>query len=1120
MLRITLSAVMLAAICLLQRLPAVDASENLVADPSFEEAKEKDRWGHVFAKWSGWIYEGECEFRVSDIARTGKHSLLIVGGNQPKIRAWPAEFEMDPGRYRVTAYIRGLDIGTGVWNQTTEFMFDGQYIPLGKNGTFGWTPLTYVGQVNEKGKKSYPSFGLMAPGYLWVDDVSVERVGEDVPLTAKPVIGKEEKPIVPPGQIANEAVACVECGYRNMADWGRCYACGTSIELKKDNIAVEPVKLVASFEDENPFGGGTLVAEHATHGSKALRIDRSYVSMDAAQDWTGYDYVRADVHTDAKHPLDVYFEVRDRATRDYWTRVNYNTIVPPGSSTLIIPTSLYVGEKSRPGRPLIQNGITRMVFSIGAQPEAPLFIDNIRLERDTETARMLFDGLWAFDLGQGSSPVMEGFTPLDVSKFYAKGRGYGWKDARFWRVFDALQPDPLYQDFICIEQGGLAIDVPNGKYHVFVNMDSPSGFWGEYQRYRHRALVLEDVEYVDKMDLDAFKKQYYRFWDSEDLPTDDTFDKYQEPYFGEKEHEVEVRDGQLNIEFVGQNWGCCVSAIVVYPAAKEADGHRFLDFVKERRRFHFDNYFKRILHEPADVSCEPTEAERSRGFVVFQRDWMDDVYYNDRPDDGERVEKLTASAFAGEYEPVTFCILPLRDRGDVSVTVSDLNLSREDSIPAECVDVGYVQYRVSRVTMEGSVYTIRPRLIVPKEFVAATRDITRRFWLTVKVPADSPPGVYRGSVRIFSKLVGPTTVPLEITVRKGTLDPVDVPAGPWGHTINLPWYDDELAEWNDAMAAKSLTKLREYGFTSCSGLPVVALRGFDGGAPILDLSVGDRQMQRLKDQGFRMPVVTYCPFVGLNTYYQDANQMKAAGSANYSDFIETVFGAVQKHADKAGWLPVYWNIGDEPIGDDLRRSAENAEAYKRAFPKGPPFFAAASSFKGSDANDPHFRLSKALHVANWNGHDEASVNLLHNAGGEWAFYNGGNRWTYGVYMYKAAKQFDMKFRLSWHWNVVAGDPYYALDCREDDYAWCNSSPHGELIPSVHFERLREGLDDYRYMLTLQRLAEAKQDSAALGLIQDRLAAFRLGQRDHDALFPRSDWQEYRQKLAEAIERLR
>jgi len=1098
---------------------AACSGENLVPDPSFEEPQEKNRWGHVFVHWGGWMYEGECEYRVSDLARTGQHSLLIVGGHNPKIRAWPNQFSLDPGRYRITAYLRGLDIGTGIWNQTTEFMFEGKYLPLHKNGTFGWTPLTYVGEVKEKREFGHPSFGLMAPGYLWVDDVTVEKVGDDVPLTPEPVLGEEEEPIAPPGELGEGAVRCPECGYRNMPAWGRCYACGSALGSRKAVAAGEPVKLITSFEGENPFGGGEVVTEHATDGAHALRIDRSYVSMDAPQDWTGYDYVKADVHTDAKNPLELYFEVRDTATQDYWTRVNYTTIVPPGSSTLIIPTALYVGEKSRPGRPLILNGITRMVFSISDQPEAPLFIDNVRLERDTETAKMLFDGLWAFDLGLGSSPVMEGFTPLDVSKTYTPGRGYGWKDARFWRTFDALQPDPLYQDFICVEAGGLALDVPNGSYHVFVNLDSPSGFWGEYQVYRQRAVILEGKEHRDTMDLESFKQRYYRFWDVEDLPTDNTFDKYQEPYFDEKEFDVEVTDGQLNLEFSGENWGCCVSAIVAYPQAKAAEGRRFLDFVQARRRFHFDNYFKRVLHSPTGQLPEWTAQERETGFLIFARDWMSDVFYNDRPLPGERVDKLSAAAFAGEYEPVTVAVLPFKDLGQVTVTVSDLQ--GPGTLPASAIDVGYVSFRLSRVTMEGSVYTIAPRLIMPRNAVAMPKGITRRFWLTVKVPADAAPGLYRGEVKITAEQGGSLSVPLEFTVRKGTLDEVDLPVGPWGHTIDLPWYGEEVGEWNQAMAVKSLRKMREYGFTSCSGLPIVTYRGFQDGAPVLDFSVGDAQMKMFRDNGFHMPVITYCPFIGLNTYYQDTNAMQAAGFTDYSEFIQALFGAVQKHADEAGWLPVYWNIGDEPIGDDLTRSAENAEAYRKAFPKGPPFFTAASSFRGSDANDPHFRLSKALHVADWNLHDEDSVNLLHGAGGEWAFYNGGNRWTYGVYLFKAAKQFGLKFRLSWHWNVVAGDPYYALDCREDDYAWCNSSPDGELIPSIHFEQLREGLDDYRRMLTLARLAQEKADTPAAQeaekLLADILGAFKLGDRD---LKGAGSFTELRARLDAAIERLR
>ena len=204
--RNVLQARLLLALLVATTAGLASAGENLVPDPSFEEPKAKDRWGHVFAKWSGWIYEGQCEFRVSDIARTGKHSLLMTAGNNPKIRACADKLLLEPGRYRITAYLRGLDIGTGIWNQTTEFMFAGKYLPLKKNGTFGWTRLTYVGEVNEKRDFSHPSFGLMAPGYLWVDDVTLQRVGRDVRLTPEPVLGQEEKPITPPGKLSEGAL--------------------------------------------------------------------------------------------------------------------------------------------------------------------------------------------------------------------------------------------------------------------------------------------------------------------------------------------------------------------------------------------------------------------------------------------------------------------------------------------------------------------------------------------------------------------------------------------------------------------------------------------------------------------------------------------------------------------------------------------------------------------------------------------------------------------------------------------------------------------------------------------------------------------------------------------------
>ncbi|HET6882816.1 MAG TPA: glycoside hydrolase domain-containing protein [Pirellulales bacterium] len=893
---------------------------------------------------------------------------------------------------------------------------------------------------------------------------------------------------------------------------------GAQLATTAADEAGPDVRPITSFEGRPKVEGGKLVADHATDGRQALLVEHGYASLDFPQDWSGYDYLKADVYTAAKSPLQLYIEVRDRQTTDYWTRVNYTTVVPPGASQLIVPTALYVGEKSRPGRALDRAHVTRLVFSVGEQSSAGLYIDNLRLERDTEPTRVRFDGLWAFDVGPPGSPVMDGFTALDFSKTYTPGRGYGWKNARLWRGFDALQPDPLYQDFLCIEQGGLAIDVPNGRYQVVVNIDSPSGFWGELQRYRRRALVLEGQKYTDAMDLDSFKKRYYRNFDRDDLPGENTFDVYQVPYFHEKQHEVEVRDGQLNIEFEGSDWACCVSSIIVYPQAKADDGQRFLDFVRARRRFHFDNAFKRVLPAPTGELLEASKAEHDRGFVLFSRDPMQDVNVSDRPLPGEVVSELQAAIFAGEYEPVTVSLQPLKDLGRVTVTVGDLQGPAGAKIPGDAIAVGYVQHRLSRVTAEGSVYTIAPRWIVPRQTATVPEGLTRTFWLTVKTPFDAAAGNYRGVVTIEAERGGRASLPFKLTVHKGTLDAVDLPAGPFSHTIDLPWYDDEAAVHNREMASRSLAKLHEYGFTTASGLPVVRYLGFKKGSPQLDFSMGDAQMQLFRRHHFEMPVITYCPLPGLNLYYRDEAAMQAAGFTEYSQFIKTVFTAIENHAHEAGWLPVYWIIGDEPLGDDLTRSAENAEAYRRAFPQGPPLFTVPSSFTGTNAVDPHFRLARATHVVAWNLHDAAAVDLLHKAGGDWAFYNGGDRWTYGVYMYKAAKQYGMKYRLSWHWNATAGDPYYPLDCREDDYAWCNSGPDGALIPSVQFERLGEGLDDYRRLITLARLAEERRDTPAgkraSQLVGEIMASFALGDR---AVRTAQIYSALRKRLDEAIE---
>ena len=169
----------------------------------------------------------------------------------------------------------------------------------------------------------------------------------------------------------------------------------------------------------------------------------------------------------------------------------------------------------------------------------------------------------------------------------------------------------------------------------------------------------------ETMDFEAFKAKYFRFWNVDDLPTDVTFDKYQKAYFREKRFDVDVTDGQLNLEFQGENWACCVSAVVIFPVQKAAQGEAFLKYVEARRRFYFDNYFKRVL--PCSHR-RPAPADRrgpAPGLRRLPARPRCRTFLTTTPPGSRRSgDLLRGEAFAGEYEPVTVALVPLRDLGD------------------------------------------------------------------------------------------------------------------------------------------------------------------------------------------------------------------------------------------------------------------------------------------------------------------------------------------------------------------------------------------------------------------------------------------------------------------------
>jgi len=1061
-------------------LAVVAAGENLITDPSFEVPKPRDKFGLVFKDWSGWIYEGGSHFEVGKVARTGKHSCEIVGARGGKIRARCKAVKLAPGRYRLKAHFRGLDLGPGRWKRVMDFCVDGKAYPdMSRTGTFGWTPMTYVFDAVERKEPYQVQFGLWETGRLWIDDVSLEKVDASVPLTPKPVWGKEESPIAAPGEI-KAPQRCKTCGYRNDASWKACYACGHGLTGGAKRTYKSPaVKVFADFEEgeKKLFVPGKIVAEHATRGKRALRVDKSYSSMDVKQDWSEHDFVHFDVYNPKPIPARLYVEVRDAGTTGYWTRVNLNTIAAPGKSTISLPTQLYVGEKSRPGRPLMRDKVIRFVVSVGK--DGPLYFDNFRLQR-LATDEMVFDGLYAIDFGPPGSPVMEGFMSGDQSTPYVDGRGYGWTKGRMWRSFDARQPEVLTQDFVCPETAGYRFAVPNGKYRVKMIIASPGGFWGEVQKYRKRTLTINGKTVLEEtMDRDAFVKRYFSHANVEDLPGVDPYETYVKPVLKWHSFETRVSDGKLQIDFAGANWAFCLSALVVYPAETDAKGERFMKWVDARRRFHFDNYFKQAV--PPRRGAKPPKT----GYTLFQRHFMDPPGAHDGPMAGEIIDPakgLSVTVARGEPAVVAFSLQPgEKSVGAVDVAVSQL-AQRAGAVPK--VRPGWLDFRLSRVQMDGSVYTVKPRYWHPTPAPAAD-GVTRTFWLRVNA---SSPGVFKGKVTVKPAGASATELPLTVTVLPFKLDPIDdVAVGPWGSGIALPWYgdDEKTRQWHWTMYAKALDALRAVGCTSFSARPHVRVHAAKGKITRLDTERADREMALARAKGFRHMISNYgSPLVGYRNYGTtagaDSAAAKQAGFANADAYLKAVYAALDAHAVEKNWLPVAWNLCDEPLGPAIPGAVKNALAH-RAAGKGLKLmhFMGATSMKGNDPKDPHYPLVKALPIASVNTHDDKSIGVMADAGSGFSFYNGGNRWTYGRYMKMLVVKHRLLLRLSWHCNVVAGDPYYALDCREDDYCWFNTNADGTLVPSLRLlSEIQPGLNDYRYLSTLQRLLKEKPDHPA------------------------------------------
>jgi len=852
--------------------------------------------------------------------------------------------------------------------------------------------------------------------------------------------------------------------------------------LAQTQPAKDLVKPLLNFESgkADPFTGAKTTSQNAPEGKYALLIEKN-ATWDVAQDWTGWDYFKFDVFNPSAEPTKLYVMIRDVDSKGYWDRVNYYTVVPPGKCTIAIPTDVYVGEQFRPGRPLIKAKVASMYF----EPETLIVLDNIRLER-LGTEEVLFGGLRAFDFGLATSPLMPGYKAVTAADTYKEGAGYGFSSKTGWtQSMDGFQPDALFRDYVATSGASFRVDLPNGKYHVIINLDCVGENWGGVPSYAFRKASVNGKDILDEtMTFDQFRKRYFRNADREDVPGMDTFAQYVEKMCDVRQFDLDVTDGKAIFDFKADGrLAIALSALVIYPADKADAGKKFWDWTTKVRRTQFESSFRQAM--PVPVGAKPP----AQGYVVFSRGMnLVNAFDGPRPEDAIGPDGLSLTIARGEESAISLALQPGSDLGEIAVSVSEFVGPGGAKIDAKTFRPGWVDYRIRRVTSDGTVYSVLPRYW--HSGTAPAAKVTRNFWVRTRLSDNAAPGKYTGKVTVKPAKGDPKDIPVTITVLLVSLDPVkDLAVGPWGSEIALPWSEggEKNVAWQEAIFSKVLAALQEHGFTTLTGLPHIVGKAADGKIE-LDFTRSDKEMKALREHGFIM-VGSY----GLNGFVYstqgapdggpDEAIAKKAGFADMESFLKALYGAIEEHAAANDWLPIAWSMCDEPSGPAAAKAAVNAALHAkvaRDLKLKYNTFVGCTSLASSDPKDEHFDLVKSLPIASLNLHDEGGIKLIHEAGHKFSFYNGGNRWTFGRYMKALQAHYGLMFRATWHFRDVYGDPYYDLDARSQDFvAFYNADAAGNLVPSMDLlADLLPGLNDYRYLSTLERLLKEKADSPA------------------------------------------
>jgi hypothetical protein len=837
-----------------------------------------------------------------------------------------------------------------------------------------------------------------------------------------------------------------------------------------------------------------LSTEHVTHGAHSLRISANeYIfSNRLPGDWSGYDALEVDAFVEGDQPVSGSVLVADAAWQksggSYWNRHNGTFNLRPRANTISIPVNgLYRGEAGSRNNDIKSNIDPKQIvrFDLGFKTRgagpALIYLDHLRLTKESRP-----EGILAFDLGPASQTVFPGFTAIGPGTVHGKnGATAGLKNAASdGYARDDVFPTRLYRDALAMDGQTLIVDVPakeaKATWHGWV-MFNDLGYWGGEQATFRTRKILANGQVVFTEDRgEAGPTDYlYRFERLEPRPGDALWPTYMAPLFTPRRFTCTPQGGRIELRFqadAGQS--SKVAAVILYPDAIRADAEKWIEQVEARNRAEFES--RAVFIGGKDRAGEPPAEAREKGYWLGFPGLEQDVTFLDAP--GAAEGSMARAAARGQRVSFTFAVRPLKDfAGPVRLTATDLH-SDAGSIQAGDIDLRYVHQGTIR-NFNDIAYTIGPDTVRPVDGaeLGLAKALTRQFWITVHVPDDAKPGRYTSTVTLAAGGLK-IELPLTVDVQPFALDEPDFVMGYFGTDVPRPVREARGAEaWRDLFRV-----LREAGMNSFSGGPGVRFSGLDASDnPRLDFAACDEFMRLAREAGFTKEVNAYGG-PGMVSGLHDSYVIGETGRAwerktdkPFPELLKIVWAAVRDHAKEQNWLPIAYEMTDEPR---VLATAEKQVELMRLYREHVPFVNIGGSYsvewhKNTPLDLATQEIFKTLNWSSLNVQSETDLEKAREFGKSLYIYNQGrSRYSFGAYQW-AEMHKGIKGRMQWHLEALHGYQFFDLDGREPDTAMIRWGSHG-ILPTLALHRCREGADDLRYAVTLWNVAQKHKGTPA------------------------------------------